>query len=407
MRVLVVGAGGVGSAFAPIAARRDFYEHIVFADIDEAKARSIVDRYGAGGRYSAAAIDATDTAQVVDCARANGCDAILNAADPRFVMPIFNGALEVGATYLDMAMSLSEPHPSAPHEETGKKLGDDQFAAADVWESRGQLALVGIGIEPGAADVFARYAADELFRGMDEIGVRDGANIVIEGHLFAPTFSIWTTIEECLNPPVIWEKGRGWFTTEPFSEPEVFEFPDGIGSVECVNVEHEEVLLVPRWIDWQSGDVQVRPGRRDDRRVAGPCTSWAWTGPRPYGCAGERSSPRDVVAACLPDPAELGDRMTGKTCAGTWVTGIGKDGGRREVYLYHVVDTEETWARDGAQAVVWQTAINPVIALELIANGTWSGAGVLGPEAFAPQPFLDLLNDYGSPWGMEERTPTV
>ena len=166
---------------------------------------------------------------MVDCARANGCDAILNAADPRFVMPIFNGALEVGATYLDMAMSLSEPHPDAPHEETGKKLGDDQFATADVWESRGQLALVGIGIEPGAADVFARYAADELFREIDEIGVRDGANIVIEGHVFAPTFSIWTTIEECLNPPVIWEKGRGWFTTEPFSEPEVFEFPDGIG----------------------------------------------------------------------------------------------------------------------------------------------------------------------------------
>ena len=149
-----------GSAFAPIAARRDFYEHIVFADIDEAKARSIVDRYGAGGTFSAAAIDATDATQVADCARANGCDAILNAADPRFVMPIFSGALEVGATYLDMAMSLSEPHPDEPHEETGKKLGDDQFAIADVWESRGQLALVGVGVEPGAADVFARYAAD-------------------------------------------------------------------------------------------------------------------------------------------------------------------------------------------------------------------------------------------------------
>ena len=405
MRILVVGAGGVGSAFAPIAARRDFYEHIVFADIDEAKARSIVDRYGAGGRYSAAAIDATDTAQVVDCARANGCDAILNAADPRFVMPIFNGALEVGATYLDMAMSLSEPHPSAPHEETGKKLGDDQFAAADVWESRGQLALVGIGIEPGAADVFARYAADELFREMDEIGVRDGANIVIEGHVFAPTFSIWTTIEECLNPPVIWEKGRGWFTTEPFSEPEVFEFPDGIGSVECVNVEHEEVLLVPRWIDCNR--VTFKYGLGDETiDVLRTLHKLGLDGTAPVRVRGGEVSPRDVVAACLPDPAELGDRMTGKTCAGTWVTGIGSDGARREVYLYHVVDTEETWARDGAQAVVWQTAINPVIALELIANGTWSGAGVLGPEAFAPRPFLDLLNDYGSPWGMEERTPS-
>jgi saccharopine dehydrogenase (NAD+, L-lysine forming) len=101
----------------------------------------------------------------------------------------------------------------------------------------------------------------------------------------------------------------------------------------------------------------------------------------------------------------LGDRMTGKTCAGTWVTGTSPEGTPREVYLYHVVDNEETWGRDGAQAVVWQTALNPVIALELLAAGTWSGIGVVGPEAFAPQPFLDLLGTYGSPWSLEERTP--
>ena len=394
----------MGSAFAPIAARRDFYEHIVFADIDEAKARSIVDRYDAGGMFSAAAIDATDADAGRRLRSGQRCDAILNAADPRFVMPIFSGALEVGATYLDMAMSFSEPHPDAPHEETGKKLGDDQFAIADMWEQRGQLALVGMGVEPGAADVFARFAADALFREIDEIGVRDGANIVIEGHLFAPTFSIWTTIEECLNPPVIWEKERGWFTTAPFSEPEMFAFPDGIGSVECVNVEHEEVLLVPRWIDCNR--VTFKYGLGDETiDVLRTLHKLGLDATAPVRVRGGEVSPRDVVAACLPDPAQLGDRMTGKTCAGTWVTGTGTDGNPREVYLYHVVDTEETWARDGAQAVVWQTAINPVIALELIANGTWSGAGVLGPEAFEPQPFLDLLNDYGSPWGMEERTP--
>jgi saccharopine dehydrogenase-like NADP-dependent oxidoreductase len=111
------------------------------------------------------------------------------------------------------------------------------------------------------------------------------------------------------------------------------------------------------------------------------------------------------VAAALPDPMTLGDRMTGKTCAGTWVTGTRTDGSPREVYLYHVVDNEQTWKDDGAQAVVWQTAINPVIGLELLASGTWSGSGVLGPEAFDAVPFMDLLNDYGSPWGMVEMTP--
>ena len=128
-------------------------------------------------------------------------------------------------------------------------LGDDQFAKNDDWEGAGRLALVGIGVEPGLSDVFARYAADHLFSEIDELGTRDGSNLVVEGYEFAPSFSIWTTIEECLNPPLIWERDRGFFTTEPFSEPEVFDFPGGIGPVECVNVEHEEVVLMPREVD--------------------------------------------------------------------------------------------------------------------------------------------------------------
>ena len=136
-----------------------------------------------------------------------------------------------------------------------------------------------MGVEPGLADVFARYAADQLFSEIDELGVRDGANLVVDGYDFAPSFSIWTTIEECLNPPVIWEKDRGWFTTEPFSEPEVFDFPEGIGPVECVNVEHEEVAADAALGRRQAGHVQVRPGRRVHRRAARPCTSSASTAP--------------------------------------------------------------------------------------------------------------------------------
>jgi saccharopine dehydrogenase-like NADP-dependent oxidoreductase len=401
MRILVVGSGGVGSAFAPIAARRDFYEHVVFADHDEGRARAVVDRYG-DGRFSAARVDASDAAAVAELATANRCDAILNAVDPRFVMPVFEGAFAAGATYLDMAMSLSTPHPERPHEEAGVKLGDEQFARAAAWEERGLLALVGMGVEPGMSDVFARYAADELFGSIDEIGVRDGADLVVEGYGFAPSFSIWTTIEECLNPPVVWEKDRGWYTTEPFSEPEVFTFPEGIGPVGCVNVEHEEVLLVPRWVDCRR--VTFKYGLGDEFiEVLKTLRKLRLDRTEPLRVNGVEVSPRDVVAAALPDPMTLGDRMTGKTCAGTWVTGTSEDGSPREVYLHHVVDNAETWGRDGAQAVVWQTAINPVIALELLSSGAWSGNGVLGPEAFPARPFLDLLGEHGSPWGLEER----
>ncbi len=298
-----------------------------------------------------------------------------------------------------MAMSLSHPNPDEPYAKTGVKLGDEQFAMADQWEQAGQLALVGIGVEPGLSDIFARHAADELFSEIDEVGVRDGANLTVAGYDFAPTFSIWTTIEECLNPPVIWEEGRGWYTTPPFSEPETFAFPAGIGPVECVNVEHEEVLLIPRWV--KAKRVTFKYGLGEEFiGVLETLHKLGLDRTDPVSAGGVSVSPRDVVAACLPDPATLGSKMSGLTCAGTWVTGTGKDGAPREVYLYHVVDNDQTMAEYGSQAVVWQTAVNPVVALELLDSGAWSGAGVLGPEAFPPQPFLDLLTEYGSPWAI-------
>ena len=399
MRILVVGSGGVGSAVAPIAARRDFFEAIVMADYDLGRAERVVDRLG-DARFIAARVDASKADDVAALARAHRATHVLNAVDPRFVMPIFDGAAAAGADYLDMAMSLSRPHPERPHEKPGVKLGDEQFAKAPAWEEAGRLALVGIGVEPGLSDVFARHAADELFDEIDEIGVRDGANITVEGYDFAPSFSIWTTIEECLNPPVVWEEGRGWYTTPPFSEPETFDFPEGIGPVECVNVEHEEVLLIPRWLTAKR--VTFKYGLGDEFiEVLKTLHKLGLDRTDKVRVGGAEVSPRDVVAAVLPDPATLGDRMRGKTCAGTWVTGM-KDGRRREVYLYHVVDNEWSMRDYGSQAVVWQTAINPVVALELLAAGSWQGTGVLGPEAFPARPFLDLLTDYGSPWGIRE-----
>jgi saccharopine dehydrogenase-like NADP-dependent oxidoreductase len=400
MRILLVGAGGVGTAFARIAARRPFAE-LVIADYDLDRARRAA---AAKDSYTAVQLDARDEATTAALLAEYHCDAMLNATDPRFVMPLFRAALAARVTYLDMAMSLSRPDAAEPYARTGVKLGDEQFELADQWEQAGLLALAGIGVEPGLSDVFARYAADELFSEISEVGVRDGANLAVAGYDFAPTFSIWTTIEECLNPPVIWESGRGWYTTPPFSEPETFTFPAGIGPVECVNVEHEEVLLIPRWIPAKR--VTFKYGLGDEFiGVLDVLHKLGLDKTDPVQVGAASVSPRDVVAACLPDPATLGDKMSGLTCAGTWVTGTGKDGGPREVYLYHVADNAQTMAEYGSQAVVWQTAINPVVALELIDSGLWSGTGVLGPEALPPRPFLDLLTDYGSPWALEERRP--
>ena len=406
MRILIVGAGGVGTAAARIAVRRGFFETLVIADYAAERAQAIVDEL-ADARFTAAQVDASSPESVAALIREHGVTHVLNAVDPRFVMPIFDGCFAAGATYLDMAMSLSRRHPDDPHALTGVKLGDEQFAKEDAWRDAGRLALVGIGVEPGLSDVFARYAEDHLFSEIEELGVRDGANLVVEGYDFAPSFSIWTTIEECLNPPVIFERDRGWYTTAPFSEPEVFDFPEGIGPVECVNVEHEEVLLMPRWT--KAKRVTFKYGLGEEFiEVLKVLNKLGLDRTDKVRVGGVEVSPRDVVAACLPDPATIGDRMSGKTCAGVWVTGTGKDGRPRSTYLYHVADNEQTMREYGSQAVVWQTAFNPIIALELLSTGAWSGTGVLGPEAFDAVPFLDLLaapapRGYGSPWGMREQ----
>ncbi len=408
MRILLVGAGGVGGAFAAIAARRDFFEALVVADYDLAKAEAAA---ATDERYVAARIDASSAASVTALCREHRVTHVMNAVDPVFDMPVFHGAFAAGADYLDMAMSLSTPHPTAPYEQCGVKLGDEQLALAGDWEAAGRLALVGIGVEPGLSDVFARYAADHLFSEIDELGTRDGANLVVTdddgNEVFAPSFSMWTTIEECLNPPVVWERTKsnpegGWFTTPPFSEPEVFDFPEGIGPVECVNVEHEEVLLMPRWVDCRRATFKYGLGS-EFITVLKVLHTLGLDRTEPVRVKGVEVSPRDVVAAVLPDPATIGPRMTGKTCAGLWVTGTGKDGAPRSTYLYHVVDNEWSMREYGHQCVVWQTAVNPVVALELLATGVWQGTGVLGPEAFDAVPFLDLLTAYGAPWGQREQ----
>ena len=403
MNILVIGAGGVGASMASIAETRSFFSTFVLADITKSRAEEAIALLDDRTKFVAEQVDARDKEAIKALIHKVKADVVVNACDPRMNEPIFGAAYEAHCNYIDMAMNLSEPHQTNPYEEVGSPLGKDQLAADAQWRERGILALVGMGVEPGLSDVFARYAADNLFDTIDEIGVRDGSNLSIDGLDFAPTFSIWTTIEECLNPPIVWEKNKGLFTTDCFSEPEVFHFPAGIGPYECVNVEHEEVLLIPREIECNRVTFKYSLGAE----FIDWLKTFAYLGldSKEHVRVGDVNvAPRDVLAAVLPNPAKLGHLMHGKTCAGTWVRGT-YDGEPREVYLYHVADNETTMRDWGSQAVLWQTAICPVVALELLANGSWKSTGVRGAEAFDADPFLNLLGEYGAHHGMVERGP--
>ena len=221
MKVLLVGVGGVGEAIVKIAQSKPWVQQVVLADNSLERAREVQLKLGEPDRFPVEALDASDQKQIEALARKVKPDLIMNACVPSFNEQIFDAAFETGINYMDMAMTLAVPHPEKPYQLANIKLGDYQFERHERWEKKGLLAVLGLGVDPGMSDLFARYAQDHLFDEIDEIGVRDGSNIEIAGYEFAPGFSIWTTIDECLNPPMVWEKEKGWFTTEPFSEPAI------------------------------------------------------------------------------------------------------------------------------------------------------------------------------------------
>jgi saccharopine dehydrogenase (NAD+, L-lysine-forming) len=389
MKVLLIGVGAVGEAIAITAAKRPWLEKMVLADYNLNRANLVADKLGGTDRFPAEKVDARDSAQIIALARKHGTNLIMNAVSNIYNRFIFDAAYATGCTYLDMAM-----------EDTGANMGSYQFSQAAQWEEKNCLAILCTGMDPGVSDIFAKYAAKHLFDEIDEIGIRDGAALEIEGYEFAPAFSLIDTIEECTDLPIVWERGRGWYEAEPFSEPEVFNFPAGVGPIECVNIEHEEVVLIPRWI--KCNRVTFKYGLGDKFiNIIKVIKMLGLHSPDPVNVKGIQIAPRDVLIACLPDPAYLGDRMTGKTCVGTWVKGT-KNGKPRQIYLYQATDNAESMAKTGCQAVALQTGIGPVIIMELLEKGIWKGKGVLSPEAFDPDPFLALMPEFDFPYGLVE-----
>ena len=405
VRILLIGCGGVGQSLAAIYKRRgrnktEWLEKMVLADYNIAKAKE-VEAYISDVRFVAEKINAENKDEILALVEKHDIDFIMNAVEPAFNEIIFDAALEAGCKYMDCAMTLGVPHLEKPFELCNVKLGDYQFAKYEEWKKKGCLAVVGSGVEPGMANVFAKYAAKYLFDEVHEVNVRDGDNYEIPGAEIAFGFSIWTTIDECLKPPVIWEKGKGWFTTEHFSEPEIFNFPEGIGPVEVVNVEHEEVLLVPRAIDCTR--VTFKYGiTREFRQMLKYLEALNMNRIDMAVKVGDTEiTPRDFLARVAPNPQETSKIMTGKGSAGTWVTGI-KDGLKRSAYLYQVADNQDCLNKYGTNSIVAQTAMGPAIMIELIAKGIWKDAGVYGPDSFDPDPFIELMEEFEFPAGLME-----
>lgn len=404
MKILMVGTGGVGEAAAVIASQRDpkgeWLDLMVLSDYNLERAQEVSKRIS-DARFPAEKVNARNKDEVIALAKKYKVDLLFNACDPSFNENLFDAAYEAGVHYTDMALTLSVPHPTDPYHKTNIKMGDYQFAKHDDWEKRGLLALVGTGMDPGAVNVFARFAQKHYFDEIDEISIKDGGNLSAEGYDITFGFSIWTSIDECLNPPFKWEKDKGVYVVEPFSEPELFTFPDGIGEQELVNVEHEEMVMLPRYMGDAAKKMSFKYGLGQDFITMLKNLRALRLDDKHSTVKGTNLSPRDVVGMVAPSPVEVADKLKGKCCVGTMVTGK-KDGMERKVFIYQTSDNEDLMKRIGCGCVVGQTGYNPVIAFELLARGIWKGKGVLGPECFNPDEFIKLADKYDYYIGMME-----
>jgi saccharopine dehydrogenase-like NADP-dependent oxidoreductase len=396
VKVLVLGAGAVGTVSALKFAQEAMLENLVIADAVSARASLLADRLD-DERVSALCLDAGDRAAVARTIRHTGTTIVLNAALPATNIAVMRACLEAGADYIDLA--------SAGTDADGIPKMDDQFALDAGFKAAGRLALLGMGADPGTTNVYAAYAAKHLLDVVTELRVRDGDNSVCLGHDgFLAAFSPWVMIDECLCKAVSYRNGR-YQLEEPLTGIEPFDFPE-LGVLNCYYVDHEESKTLPRFfpnartIDFKlcMDDATVETLRvmkrlglsnKDQVRVGNISVA-----------------PRDLVVSLLPQPKDLAGRMHGKTCVGTLAKGF-KNAEARAYYIYNVTDHEAVYEELGVQATAYQTGIPPVIAACLIARGVWRGAGVMSPEQFNPDPFLARMAREGMPWHVRDDTARV
>ncbi|MGI8819235.1 MAG: saccharopine dehydrogenase family protein [Gemmatimonadales bacterium] len=396
MKVLVLGAGAVGTVSALKFAQDAMLEKLVIADAVSARASLLADRLN-DPRVTAISLNAGDRLAVVNALRQFGITLVLNAALPATNIDVMRACLQAGCDYIDLA--------SAGTDADGIPKMDDQFALDAEFKAAGRLALLGMGADPGTTNVYAAYAAKHLLDVVTELRVRDGDNSICTGHDgFIAAFSPWVMIDECLCKAVSYRGGR-YYLEEPLTGLEPFDFPE-LGVLNCYYVDHEESRTLPRFfpaaqtVDFKlcMDDVTVETLRvmkrlglsRKDRVQVGD----------------HSIVPRDLVVALLPDPRDLAGRMRGKTCVGTLAKGF-KNGEPKAYYIYNVTDHETVFKELGVQATAYQTGIPPVIAARLIAQGVWRGAGVMSPEQFNPDPFLEQLVREGMPWRVRDDSGRV
>lgn len=393
-KVLIVGAGGVGSVVTHKCAQLpDVFTDIILASRTEAKCKAIAEQLPRAIRT--AQVDADNVVEMTALLEKEKPDLVINVALPFQDLPIMDACLNAGVDYLDTANY--EP----PHE--AKFEYSWQWAYQDKFLSANRMALLGSGFDPGVTNVYTAYIRKHYLDEIHELDIID-CNAGDHGQSFATNFNPEINIREVTAKGRYWENGQ-WQETDPLSMREVYNFPEGIGEKPMYLMYHEELESLVKhfpeikrarfWMTFSDNYLK-------HLEVLG---NVGMTGIEPVMHNGTEIIPLQFLKSLLPDPGSLGPLTKGKTCIGCVAKGI-KDGKEKIVYMYNICDHEACYAEVKSQAISYTTGVPAMIGAKMMLEGKWKTAGVWNMEQFDPDPFMEDLNKYGLPWTVVELDST-
>ncbi|MGB7410256.1 MAG: saccharopine dehydrogenase family protein [Sphingopyxis granuli] len=393
-KVLVIGAGGVGSvAVHKMAMNADIFPSITLASRRRFKCDAIAESVKArtGVTIATAEVDADDIDATAALIRQVGATHVVNLALPYQDLTIMEACLKTGAHYLDTANY--EPRDEAKFEYHW------QWAYQDRFKDAGLMALLGSGFDPGVTSVFTTWLKKHHFERIDTLDILD-CNGGDHGQHFATNFNPEINIREVTAVARHWENGD-WVETPPMSVKQNFDF-EGVGPKTMYLMYHEEIESLKTHLPeigrirfWMTfGDAYIQH--------LTVLQNVGMTRIDPVIYEGREIVPLQFLKAVLPEPSSLGETTKGKTNIGVIATGLGKDGREKTLYLYNICDHEDAYAETGNQAVSYTTGVPAMIGTAMMVTGTWSGKGVFNMEQMDPDPFMDMLNSHGLPWQVKE-----
>ncbi|MCC3866726.1 saccharopine dehydrogenase family protein [Terrisporobacter mayombei] len=408
MRMMLVGSGAVGESILRILQSRENYrewlEFVLVADYNLGRAKEVIENLKERENYKAVQVDAKNKNEMIELIKEYNIDFVMDAAAPFVSNQIFDAAYEGGTNYGSMgtwSVPMDNPKFGIGIENSYiEPMTKYNFDRHENWENKNQMACICMGIDPGVVNVFAKYAAEYEFDELYEVHIKDGGNLEIPGakeNDITFGFNVWTILDEVMNPNVEYDKDKdGFIVEDAFCGEETFIMPEGVGENTLIKVEHEEVVTMQRYLSKYglkkaTFKIALDPALINALKVI---DSLGLRSIHQVDVGGVKVVPRDVVAACAPQPKDIGDEMTGMMLVGVHCIGI-KDGKKKEIFIYQPFENKQSIKDWGMQAVVAQTGFGAALTIELIAKGIWKGEGVFSPEYFNPIPYLDLMKETG------------